>query len=504
MNLQPRATFFLVLTVVALLSLLSFLPIGELADRKSIFSQLYSDSSICTTAGYEIPVDISPVEIAGKIDIDKDLYIDSTKRETVRRQQPDSVDDFLFVDSTADHTVHINHSDSLLSDTTAVGRPKAQPKPQPIKPSSLVAIEDFSSSGEALGRLYANMLQAKSMSRPVRIAVLGDSFIEGDIFTQDLREQLQSRFGGRGVGFVPITSMVAGFRQSVHHEFEGWSTHSIVNNRARGGYLMSSFTYTPSDDVAQVTYRGSRSRARLNYFSKARFLFRSLGSAKVKVSINGAVPQIFSTTPNVDLRQIVVGEDSIERVTFIVQGDDKFTAYGAYLDSSNGVSVDNYSVRGNSGASLASIDAKLTGELGEMLPIDLVIFEYGLNVVQGDEKSFSLYLSQMTTAIEHLKRCLPNVAILVMSIPDRTRRSGDDWVTMPGVEAMARVQRQLAHTTGVAFWNTLAAMRTRGGMSKFVERGWAAKDYTHLSQRGGREVARALFEALMYDMQSRY
>ncbi len=34
------------------------------------------------------------------------------------------------------------------------------------------------------------------MKRPVRIAYFGDSFIEADIFTADLREMLQQEFGG--------------------------------------------------------------------------------------------------------------------------------------------------------------------------------------------------------------------------------------------------------------------------------------------------------------------
>ena len=47
------------------------------------------------------------------------------------------------------------------------------------------------------------------MKRPVRIAYFGDSFIEADIFTADLRERFQSEFGGCGVGYVPITSSIS-------------------------------------------------------------------------------------------------------------------------------------------------------------------------------------------------------------------------------------------------------------------------------------------------------
>ena len=33
-------------------------------------------------------------------------------------------------------------------------------------------------------------------------------------------------------------------------------------------------------------------------------------------------------------------------------------------------------------------------------------------------------------------------------------------------------------------------------MVRFVENDWASKDYTHLSFRGGKEVAKALLQAL--------
>ena len=53
---------------------------------------------------------------------------------------------------------------------------------------TLVPIEDFSDSGR-IRAFCDTLLNAR---RPVRIAFLGDSFVEGDILTADLRERLQS------------------------------------------------------------------------------------------------------------------------------------------------------------------------------------------------------------------------------------------------------------------------------------------------------------------------
>ena len=64
-----------------------------------------------------------------------------------------------------------------------------------------------------LARFRAALAQAGR--RLVRVAVVGDSFIEGDIFTQDLRALLQEAYGGRGTGYMTIHSEMPGFRRSV-------------------------------------------------------------------------------------------------------------------------------------------------------------------------------------------------------------------------------------------------------------------------------------------------
>ncbi len=41
--------------------------------------------------------------------------------------------------------------------------------------------------------------------KQVRVAHYGDSTLEGDLISSDLRDLFQKKFGGKGVGIVPIT-----------------------------------------------------------------------------------------------------------------------------------------------------------------------------------------------------------------------------------------------------------------------------------------------------------
>ena len=70
-------------------------------------------------------------------------------------------------------------------------------------------------SVNALAKFAEKLHQLKSTKKgKIRIAYFGDSMIEGDLLTQTLRKLLQKEFGGYGVGFLPIHSKVAGFRQT--------------------------------------------------------------------------------------------------------------------------------------------------------------------------------------------------------------------------------------------------------------------------------------------------
>src|SRR5690606_32411089 len=115
-------------------------------------------------------------------------------------------------------------SDLPAADSAAVEK-------SPCKPG-LTCIEDFSDDQRSLAAFAEAMQNLKSSgSGKVRIAFYGDSFIEGDIFCGSVRDSLQTLFGGRGVGFVPITSRVIGFRNTIRQNFDRWETYSIIEKR---------------------------------------------------------------------------------------------------------------------------------------------------------------------------------------------------------------------------------------------------------------------------------
>ena len=108
-------------------------------------------------------------------------------------------------------------------------------------------IEDYSVGHIGLKRFFAALKNRDKLNRPVRVAFLGDSFIEGDIVVADLRSALQKEFGGRGVGFVPIASVAAQFRPTIEQRSEGWHTWSMLTDHEHG-YTLSGMMFEPKKD----------------------------------------------------------------------------------------------------------------------------------------------------------------------------------------------------------------------------------------------------------------
>lgn len=78
-------------------------------------------------------------------------------------------------------------------------------------------IADYSTDSLSSLLTFFNKLdQAKPKHKKVRIAYFGDSFIESDNITADLRTHLQEQFGGSGIGFLPMQSVVSAQYHSIN------------------------------------------------------------------------------------------------------------------------------------------------------------------------------------------------------------------------------------------------------------------------------------------------
>lgn len=366
-------------------------------------------------------------------------------------------------------------------------------------------IEDFS-MGEAGGMApyYAALNRMSGGGGVVRIAVLGDSYIEGDILTADLRMMLQQQYGGCGVGYVPVTSETFGFRRSVKHSFSGWRSYKVTGPDFDRSRETISGEYAIPDSAATVELRGQRKYySRLDSCDESSIYFRADAPCTVTASVNGGqFRQQFDVSPGKSIQKLTIDAqgDRMGRVRWSVnRTGGGYTFYGVTMDCRRGVILDCYSMRSTSGPNLLGVPEGNMREYDSLRHYDLIVLMYGLNAITPEIINYEGYKERMCDVIERIKRDCPGSGILVVSVGDRCERRDGAMRTMRGVLAMVKYQRLIAAESGVAFWSMFDAMGGEGSIVRMVEGKprEANGDYTHINFLGGRRLAGYFYDALL-------
>lgn len=369
----------------------------------------------------------------------------------------------------------------------------------------LTCIEDFSDDQRGTAAFVQALHNLKSSrSGKVRIAFYGDSFIEGDIFCGSVRDSLQTLFGGRGVGFVPITSHLVGFRNTIRQNFDHWETYSIINRKdSAGRYVIgpAGYSFKPQLDN-WVEFRGSRQRY-LRQFESIRLFYRSAGQSYVHYTLDDTLYRVGELQKGKRLREWKKENIKARKAEFTFENPDSIEVYGASFEGGSGVYVDNFAMRGNSGIGLHLIPTHMLSSFNKYRDYKLIILQYGLNALNFDSSRYAWYSDRMVTVIERLKEIFPDASIVLLSVSDRSANINGTYRTIRSIPVLRNTQRRIAQRTKIAFWDMYQAMGGENSMVDFVKAkpALAAKDYTHLTFRGGKRLAGELVGSLLYELE---
>jgi lysophospholipase L1-like esterase len=173
--------------------------------------------------------------------------------------------------------------------------------------------------------------------------------------------------------------------------------------------------------------------------------------------------------------------------------------YGMNLENGDGVYVDNFSFRGNSGTSLSQLDIEMMQALDSIIPYRLIVVHYGLNVIGHDVTDYSNYQKSMERTIQHLKKCFPNASILLMGMTDKGYKDNGQWSSDPTVLYLLHTQMEMAKKQDLAFFSLYHAMGGDGSIVSWVQDSipkLANADYTHMNHRGAKVLAKFIDDYL--------
>lgn len=350
----------------------------------------------------------------------------------------------------------------------------------------------------ALPGLMAKLDQLKKTGKgKVRIAWLGDSFIEGDQLTKTVRQRLQAYFGGSGVGFVPVTSVtVDGFRSTISQKWTGdWAEENFKNKETSAPLFLSGRVYHAGNGslVVKDYTLGKDSTQRLE-----------------KSLICGRAPGAFSVTANGVVRQVsapgrlnrIVLDSSTGHNLELTIANSAVAVYGVSMEPKNGVVVDNFSFRGISGEELGRLDTTFLQAVQQANNYDLVVLEYGVNVLyRPDNTDFKWHQRNMMKVLAKLRAAMPGAEFLIISTSDRGFRYGDVAKSAVGIDNLVKTQAELAYSNGMAFFNMFASMGGAGTIVRWADSTpvLAGHDYVHPNGRGAEILGNIFYDAFMQD-----
>lgn len=353
-----------------------------------------------------------------------------------------------------------------------------------------VIIEDYSIAQKGLINFKNAISQCNS--KPVRIAVIGDSYIEGDIFTQSIRELLQKQYGGNGVGYVAMDCITKGFRQSVKHKANGWKISSFMKNKGENHFILPGL-YCCSNGNASASYTGVESVNNANSWNNSKFAF--ISPTKTTIDINtgdGWTSHNIEASNELQCISIDKPTNKFELRT----NSNSLIGLGVWLSNNTGITVDCMSLRGYSGISHNKVNVELSKQLSNHIDYDLIIVEYGLNVLSGKSKNYDFYANLMVNVVNHIRRCHTNADILVMGCGDRGIKRGSSIHSMGTAPYLINAQRDIARRTQCFFWDTRQAMGGENAIVEWCNNNEINKDYIHLSFKGGERLAKLFVNAL--------
>jgi hypothetical protein len=358
-----------------------------------------------------------------------------------------------------------------------------------------------------------------------RIMHYGDSQIEGDRMTAFIRNKLQNKFGGAGIGLRPAVQPYD-FVFSARQEDSGnWQRYTLYGNidslvdHNKYGAMAAFSRYAPLtyDSIPfQLTndYRAELNIAATNMSFKLtrryeyfRMFYGNLKEpVKIRLGANGTIVLRDSLKSDIDYAVIECDlPDSTNTISLIFEGFDSPDIYGIELASRTGIIMDNIALRGSPGLFFTKNDFEHSLKMYNDLKPGLFILQFGGNMVpyisEGGPQRIKNYMRGFRAQIRRIKRTCPEAAIIVIGPGDMSSKEKDRLVTYNNLPELVSAMKNTALLNGCVFWNMYESMGGKNSMPSWVNTDpeLARPDYVHFSTRGARLIANMFYNALIFE-----
>jgi lysophospholipase L1-like esterase len=368
-----------------------------------------------------------------------------------------------------------------------------------------------------LDKAFRAFDRASTSSKPVRIMHYGDSQIEGDRITSYLRNNLQKKFGGMGVGFVPVAQPYDFSFSTYQQSSANWLLYTLYGDRDtsisrnRYGALASFCRFSPDRDSASAN---STSDEAWVSFSPSPYSYsntRQFQQCRVFYSHNpdAFIAELYEEDKLVDADMYPpvsslntirwMFEEPASHIRIVFKGTASPDIFGIALDGRSGIAVDNIAMRGSSGLVFSKMDPERLRTHFNELNVEMIILQFGGNVVPNITNNYTYYENLFSAQLRRIRQIMPDVAIIVIGVADMSVKEKDRYISYPNIEKIRDAMKKATLDANAVYWDMYKAMGGRNSMPSwvFANPPLASTDFVHFNARGAKIIANMFYNALM-------
>ena len=350
--------------------------------------------------------------------------------------------------------------------------------------------------------------RARREGKTVRVAHYGDSQIELDRISMNLREALQRCFGGCGTGMFPAltNTPMASASHSASGGFVSYTMFGDSTTRRAGhhryGPLAQVTGFNGSNGTVSIRARKEKSTPdHVRYFQSVSILY---GRASENFTVTA---QSDTLKPKAVVRK--KGDltwttwnfgKPVEKATLKVSGSAEI--YGVSTDGAGGITVDNIPMRGSTGTILTNIDKDLMKTSYELDDTRLIILQFGGNFVPAakSSKAISGYMDKVRDQIAWFQAAAPQAKILFIGPSDMAVSTEDGRiVSYRRLPELVDSLKAVSLKSGAAYWDLYRMMGGQNSMAQWVRHrpAYAGPDYVHFTPAGAQVVGETLSRSFL-------
>lgn len=404
-----------------------------------------------------------------------------------------SVDTFFSVADTLpiDSVEHVGQVevDSVPANPVPVELPKALPQTK-----------------LSLPLFYAALSKASGQS--VRVVHFGDSQIEEDRISMIIRRRLQDRFGGGGIGLIPMVQTIPTCTAIQDIEQDGHELpYTFIKRYVAYGpssmRLKDDNRYGPMAQVACVTepvdVHVELRRDRVPTYDYDRIRVLCSDSVLFTLIIDSTSINSEAINATQSLKHEVINSEAQRSSTLHFEGTGY--VYGISLETATGVQVDNIPMRGAAGTNFITMNKQMFADYFRETNTALVIMQFGGNAMPSlrTQAGLEKYILAMRQQIHFLMSAAPNASLLFIGPSDMITTVDGEQQTYPLLPMLDSSLATMVAEEGGAYYSLFRLMGGAGSMVSWRDKGLAGDDMIHFTRAGAKKVGEMLAKQLLED-----